>query len=113
MEAGLTRHLAATVALALVPLPAWSGCDLDQVLGYQLVWIKTILGYQDGDGKTHSGFDGCEPDRHILFTDKTSLRCEGAAGKHVEATKAYVFARNNYDMKLCVQDDLFEVSPLR
>ncbi|MDR3537342.1 MAG: hypothetical protein P4L71_12665 [Acetobacteraceae bacterium] len=113
MEAGLTLRLAAALALAFAPVPAWAGCDLDQVLGYQLVWIKTIYGYRDSDGKTHNGFDGCEPDRRIMFTDQTTLRCEGSAGKHLTTTKAYVFARNNYDMKMCVQDDLFDVSPLR
>lgn len=101
------------LALVLAPLPAWAGCDLDQVLGYQLAWIKTIVGYQDADGKLHNGFDGCEPDRRIVFSDRTTLRCERTSGTHVDSTKAYVFARNNLDMKMCVKDDLFEVSPLR
>lgn len=112
MEAGLIRA-ALLAAAVLAPGAARAGCDLDALLGYQLIWIKTVTGYQDADGKTHNGFDGCEPDRRIMFSDQTTLRCVRAAGKHVDATKAYVFARNNYDLKLCVQDDLFEVSPVR
>lgn len=115
MEAGLIRAalLAAVTLVAAAPVPARAGCDLDALLGYQLVAIKTIDGYQDGDGKTHKGFDGCEAQRLVMFSDRSAVRCVAAAGRHLDAIKAYVFARNSYDLKLCVQDDLFEVSAIR
>jgi hypothetical protein len=107
------RRLGLAVLCLAAPVQARAACDLDTLVGYQIVWIKTVYGYQDGSPTIHKGFDGCEPDRRIVFNDQTTLRCVGSGGRHTDATKAYLFARSNLDIKMCVGDDLFEMSPLR
>ncbi len=113
VKAGLVRCAAVAGLLLAAPLQARAACDLDTLVGYQLVWIKTVYGYQDSSPTIHKGFDGCEPDRRIVFNDQTTLRCVGSGGQHTDANKAYLFARNNLDIKMCVGDDLLEMSPLR
>jgi hypothetical protein len=102
--------LAATLALGVPGGPALAGCDLSQVVGYQLVFGKTIQGYIQ-DGKRVSGFEGCAHDRVLVFTDDTGVRCKDALVQSDNLPKAYLFARTANDMKLCVGDVMYDVAP--
>ena len=64
------------LALALLGARTASaaGCNLDEVVGYQLEFARTIEGYMDGEER-HLGFNGCEPGRILVFTDNTGVRC--------------------------------------
>jgi hypothetical protein len=116
MEAGLmrARHLAAVVAVAATlssgPLRADGRCDLNTVVGYQVMFAKPIEAYiQNGTRK--DGYTGCEPDRVLVFSDNTGVKCKSVVRQTVNALPtAYLFARNLGDLKLCVEGELFDVS---
>jgi hypothetical protein len=86
-------------------------CDLNTLVGYQLVFAKPIDGYIQA-GQMKKGYEGCELDRVLVFADNTGVRCKDVALQHLdELPTGYLFARNNYgDMKLCVEGQLFDVS---
>jgi hypothetical protein len=86
-------------------------CDLNTLVGYQLVFAKPIDGYIQG-GQMKKGYEGCELDRVLVFADNTGVRCKEVVLQHVdELPTGYLFARNNFgDIKLCVEGELFEVS---
>lgn len=87
------------------------GCDLNTLVGYQIVLAKPIAGFVQG-GVRKSGYEGCESDRVLVFVDNIGVRCKDLARQQLGALPTgYLFARNNLgDMKLCVEGDLFAVS---
>jgi hypothetical protein len=101
--------LVSAALLGLSSQPAHALCDLSQVVGYTLVFGKTIAGYLE-DGKKVPGFAGCTRDRVLLFTDNTGVRCRETFVHSANVPKAYLFARNANDMKLCVDDDMYDVA---
>ncbi|HEY8289685.1 MAG TPA: hypothetical protein VIG49_10480 [Acetobacteraceae bacterium] len=116
MEAGVIHRLA--LAAGVVALlagtshqAAASGCDLSEVVGYQLIFGKTIEAYIENGAKTR-GFDGCVPDRVLVFTDNTGVRCKSTMVQHLELPQAYLFARSQTDLKLCVDDVMYDVAPV-
>jgi hypothetical protein len=107
------RLLLTIVALlAGVAAARAAGCDLDQVIGYQVVKSWTIQGHLE-NGRPVYGFEGCEPGRVLVFTDRTGLRCKGSGLAHLELPKAWLFARSLDDLKLCVGDDLYDVEKIK
>lgn len=111
MEARLIRTgLILALALVLAAGPARAACDLDQLVGYQLVFAKTVEGYME-DGRLHPGFEGCTRDRVLVFADRSGLRCQETFIHHAERPKAYLFARSPSDLKLCVDNDLYVMAP--
>jgi hypothetical protein len=101
--------LAACVLTLLSSHPALAICDLSQVLGYTLVAGKTITGYVQ-DGKQVAGFEGCTRDRVLVFSDNTGVRCKETFVQTAASPKAYLFARSPNDMKLCVDDNMYDVA---
>jgi hypothetical protein len=101
--------VAAAPLVALSPRPALAVCDLSQVVGYTLVFGKTIQGYIE-DGKQVAGFEGCTRDRVLVFIDNTGVRCKDTVLHSAHLPTAYLFARNANDMKLCVDDDMYDVA---
>ncbi len=97
------------LVLGLWSRPALALCDLSQVVGYTLVFGKTIQAYIQG-GKRINGFEGCTRDRVLVFTDNTGVRCRETFVQTGDLPKAYLFARNANDMKLCVGDDMYAVA---
>ncbi|MGA3400289.1 MAG: hypothetical protein ABSC95_13800 [Acetobacteraceae bacterium] len=103
--------LAAVVLLAGSTAARAAGCDLDAVMGYQLVKAWTIQGYID-NGQQIYGFEGCVPGRILVFSDRSGLRCKGTWRAHLELPKAWLFGRSRDDLKLCVGDQLYDVEPI-
>ena len=118
MEAGVIGRCgrlglaAAIVTLANGSAYADGRCDLNTVVGYQIVFAKPIAGYIQG-GARKRGYEGCEPDRVLVFADNTGVRCKDVVLQHLDdLPTGYLFARNNAgDLKLCVEGQLFAVSP--
>lgn len=106
----------AILALLLPPLAsrpaAAAGCDLSQVVGYTLVFARTIEAYLEA-GRKHRGFQGCQPDRVLVFTDNTGVRCKGTSLQQATLPRAYLFAKTETDLKLCVGDEMLDVAPAR
>jgi hypothetical protein len=101
--------LAVTLLLAVSMRPAMAACDLGRVIGYTLVFSKTIESYIE-DGKQIRGFSGCTPDRVLVCTDNTGVRCKDSGAQTAHLPVAYLFARNRNDMKLCVGDEMYDVA---
>ncbi len=97
--------------LAVAPRPAQAaGCDLGQVVGYTLVFAKTIEAYIEG-GRKQRGFQGCQPSRVLVFTDNTGVRCKGVSVQSANLPTAYLFAKTQTDLKLCVGNEMLDVAP--
>ncbi len=113
MRRGMTLGVT-LAALCGMAQPVWalSGCDLDEVVGYQLVQKKTIEAFIDG-GRRQFGYQGCVPDRVLIFTDKTGVRCRGTVVQRLDVPVAYLFARSESDIKLCVGDQMIDVMQAR
>ncbi len=85
-------------------------CDLNGLVGYQILFAKPIQGYIEG-GVRKKGYEGCEADRVLVFSDNTGVRCKELVRQHGDLPTGYLFARNNLgDLKLCVDGELFDVS---
>jgi hypothetical protein len=89
-----------------------AGCDLSQVVGYQLVQQKTIEGYMQ-DNRVVPRYEGCVPERVLVFTDHTGVRCKAVAVAHAILPSAFIFARDHGELKLCVDDDMMDIVPAR
>ncbi len=97
--------------LAVVPRPARAdGCDLGLVVGYTLVFAKTIEAYIEG-GRKQRGFQGCQPSRVLVFTDNTGVRCKGVSVQSANIPTAYLFAKSQTELKLCVGNEMLDVAP--
>ena len=104
--------LAASIMIAgpMIPGPALAaGCDLSRVIGYTLVAQKTIEAYVES-GKRTRGFVGCAPERVLIFTDNTALRCQSRGVQVMTLPHAWLFARTQTDIKLCVGDDMYDMA---
>lgn len=90
--------------------PAQARCALDGVVGYTLVFAKTIEAFIEG-GQRSRGFQGCQPGRVLVFTDNSGVRCKVASFQKLDIPKAYLFAKSQTDLKLCVGDEMLDVAP--
>lgn len=109
------RHFAAALALCLtvsgVAEASGGRCVLDSVIGYQLVFSKPIVG-RIQNGRREAGYDGCEVDRVLVFADNTGVRCKEVLIQHRdEPPAAYLFAKSQSDLRLCVEGEIIVVSP--
>jgi hypothetical protein len=86
-------------------------CDLSQLVGYKLIAEKTIDGYIQ-DGKRGDDFEGCDFDRTIVFDDNTGVLCMTFSYSYSFRPDAYIFASGPGSMKMCVDDELYDVAPL-
>jgi len=89
--------------------PALAACDLSELIGYTLVFSKTIDAYVL-DGKRFRGFQGCNRDRVLVFHDNTGVRCKETFLQTEDFPRAFLFARGPNDMKLCVDSYIYEVA---
>jgi len=89
--------------------PAMAECDLSALVGYTLVFSKTIDAYML-DGKRFRGFQGCTRDRVLVFHDNTGVRCKETFLQTGDFPRAFLFARGPNDMKLCVDSYIYEVA---
>jgi hypothetical protein len=108
----------ATALAALLSLfapAAWADgrCDLDSLVGYQLMFARPIEGYIE-NAVRHKGYEGCQADRVLVFADNTGVRCKDVVLQHVDEDlpTGFLFGRGNRgDLKLCVEGELMDVSP--
>ncbi|MFL5279742.1 MAG: hypothetical protein ACJ8AW_01770 [Rhodopila sp.] len=110
METRLICWLVAVgVALGMASRPALAECDLSALIGYTLVFSKTIDAYML-DGKRFRGFQGCTRDRVLVFHDNTEVRCKETFLQTGDFPRAFLFARGPNDMKLCIDSYIYEVA---
>ena len=106
------RWVLAAIVLSLAgPVSAGGRCDLGELIGYQLVFGKPIEAYVE-NGARRKGYAGCQPDRVLVFADRTGVRCKIVVLQKIddERPTGYLFAKTMDDMKLCVEGELFAVT---
>ena len=102
--------LAFAAMLAGGPALADGKCDLNTVVGYQVLFAKPVQAFIQNSIRKQ-GYEGCEPDRVLVFTDNSGVRCTGLIRQpRRELPTAYLFAKNMGDLKLCVDGELFDVT---
>jgi hypothetical protein len=110
---GLAPVLAALLSLFAPAAWADGRCDLDSLVGYQLMFAKPIAGYIE-NAVRHKGYEGCQADRVLVFADNTGVHCKDVVLQHVDEDlpTGFLFGRGNRgDLKLCVEGELMDVSP--
>lgn len=114
------RYIVTFVLLLVVGLSAnaVSTDELENLVGYTIVASKTIDSYYDTDPDRErgDGFEGCDFDRVILFTDGTKLTCAGYGYQYAYMPTAIIFAKkishgghNFYDIKMLVEDEIYDM----
>jgi hypothetical protein len=78
--------------LAFVSLTASAEADFSQYVGYTIVAVKYVAGYQDSDGKQGNDFQGCNFGRKIIFDDGTYLTCATYSYTYAFRPKAAILA---------------------
>lgn len=91
--------------------PAQAQCNLSELVGYTLIAQRTIDGYIQGE-KRSDDFEGCDFDRVIVFDDNTGVRCMTYSYTYSFRPDAYIFADRIGSMKMCVEDELYDVAPV-
>src|SRR5262249_15666707 len=86
-------------------------CDLGRVMGFQVVFGKAIEGYIE-NGKRRWGYEGCRPDRVVVFADNTGVRCKELVIRRLDDKRptGFLLGRSNGELKLCVEGDLMDVT---
>jgi hypothetical protein len=111
MRARFLALFAVTLVLRTAGALAGGKCDLDDVVGYQVVFAKEIVAYIQA-GKKQRGYEGCEPDRVLVFADNSGVRCKDLTIQHLDdLPMAYLFGKSMADLKLCVEGEMMVVSP--
>ena len=67
---------------------------LGDYVGYVIAAKKTIVGYQNSDGKRADSFEGCDFGRAIIFDDNTYLTCSGYGYQYAYRPEAVLLVRN-------------------
>lgn len=112
MQAPAAIVLGALASLCAFSTAALGDCDLDDLVGYTLIASKTIDGYIE-HGKRNDDFEGCDFDRIIVFDDNTGVRCTGYNYSYSYRPTAYIFSQGRGSMKMCVEDELYDIAPIR
>ena len=89
--------------------------ELDDVIGYVVLDVKTIEGYIDED-ETDDSFEGCNHGRIIYFTDGTKLTCSEYGYQYAYRPDVVIFAkpisykgREFHSFKMLVEDELYDM----
>lgn len=110
---------AAAALLGCLALPAQADFedDADQFVGYTIIAVKTIDSFKDKDKDEKDGFEGCDYDRVIVFTDGTAVRCRGYGYKYAYRPKAVILGQQvNFQghavtmLKMVVQGTAYDVT---
>jgi hypothetical protein len=88
----------------------FASCSLERLIGYTLVAAKTVQSHID-KGIKKDDFEGCDYDRIIVFEDDTGVKCASYSYTYSYRPKAYIFVSNR-DIKICVNDELFDASQI-
>lgn len=82
--------------------------QLQQYVGYTIVAVLDIVGYQDSNGKHGDSFEGCEYGRVIIFEGNKALTCTGYGYHYGYRPKALVLSRGG-SFKMIVDSDVYDM----
>ena len=112
-----TRRVGMTAAALAFLVYLFNGaaraeCELSELIGYTMIAEKTVAGFVE-NGKKSDEFEGCDFDRIIIFDDNTGVRCDTYNYSYSYRPSAYIFANRFGAIKMCVEDELFDVTQIR
>ncbi|HEX7687940.1 MAG TPA: hypothetical protein VF453_09545 [Burkholderiaceae bacterium] len=92
------RQISALSAASLLSiLPGASRADFEDdisdYVGYTIIAVKTIDSFKDNSHERKDGFEGCEYDRVIVFTDGTAVTCRSYGYKYAYRPKAVILGQ--------------------
>lgn len=120
----MATRIAAWLAVLLAAVPsgvvnANASDVLSDFVGYTIVASKTVDAFVDKGKEKKDGFEGCDHDRVIVFTDGTGVVCRTYSYTYSYRPKAVILAQQfNYQgkqftrLKLVVGDKAYDVDTL-
>lgn len=117
MELTVPRAGAMTLAFLSSVAQASAADVLSDLEGYTVVASKTIDAFADKGKAKKDGFEGCEYDRVIIFTDGTAVTCRTYSYTYSYRPKAVILGKQvTYQgtplvlLKMVVGDSVFDVA---
>jgi|GEM_PF-792055 len=107
----LVQMLAWTFVAITGSHSALAKCNLSKIIGYTVVAEKIVSGFVQG-GTIKDGFEGCDFDRTIIFSDNTGVRCAGYSYTYAFSPTAYIFVNKLGSAKMCIDDEMYEIELL-
>ena len=100
----------AALAIALISLPAFADIsyELERLVGYTIIDVKTVDGWYDDDGEKGDSFEGCEHGRKIVFTDNRILTCATYRYHYAYRPRAVILS-NGSSYKMILDDDVYDM----
>lgn len=107
---GIMNRLIALTIFLLLPHSVYADAadELKDLVGYTIIANKTIVGYQDKDGKKKDSFEGCDYDRIIIFDDNKILNCAEYGYQYAYRPTAIIFS-NGSSFKMLVEDEMYDM----
>ena len=101
---------AALFAIALVSMPAHADMSdqLEQLVGYTIVDVKTVEGWYDEDGEKGDSFGGCDYGRIIVFSDDRVLECSTYNYHYAYRPRAVILS-NGSSFKMIIDDHVYDM----
>lgn len=101
---------AAWLALVLMSMPAHADLSyqLEQLIGYTIVDVKTVEGWYDEDGEKGDSFEGCDYGRVIVFSDDRILECSTYHYRYAYRPRAVILS-NGSSFKMIVDDHVYDM----
>ena len=91
--------------------------QLEQLVGWTIVEVKTIEGHQEPGQPKQSGFEGCNGDTRIFFMDGSVAQCMSLGLQLSLMPKAVIFGtKTTYKgkemilYKMLVEDNLYDIN---
>jgi hypothetical protein len=100
--------LALTLILISAPASADVTDELEDLVGYTIVDVKTVDGWYDDDGEKGDSFEGCEYGRTIVFSDNRILTCSTYHYHYTYRPRAIILS-NGSSFKMIVDDDVYDM----
>jgi len=90
--------------------------QLEQLVGWTIIDVKTIEGFKEIGEQKQSGFEGCNGDTNIYFMDGTVAQCMSLGLQLSLMPKAIIFGtKTTYKgkemllYKMLVEDNLYDI----
>lgn len=82
--------------------------ELKRFVGYTIIASKTIVGYQDENGKKDDSFEGCDFGRVIIFDDDKILTCAEYGYQYAYRPTAVIILKGS-SFKMIVGNDVYDM----
>ncbi len=93
-----------------------AGCDLEDLVGWTIIEVKTISGYKDSGKEQKDDWEGCDFDRRVFFMDGTTVTCTSYNYQYAYMPKAVILGtnfkykgKNRTMLKMCVDGEMIDI----